>query len=304
MKQLRNAIMRSFILYFLGLSIISEVLNELMIELDNWFFGTDYRLLTPILTLIFQILLILFFSFLFYRSLNKKIEMESQRLAKQQSTLFANIAHDLKTPLTSITGFSKALNEEIVESGEVKEVTDIIYHKSVTANALLDLMFQYTKLHSADFQLHKEECAINFLLKEVVAEYYDLIEKQQINLTLDIPDEPILCKVDAIEMRRVFSNLLINACTHNPPKTTLMIAVKRSESAIKLSFSDNGTAIPSKDRDTLFRPFVSENEDQRIYQGSGLGLAIVKTIIDKHHFSIELKDADGEVFTKVFELTL
>lgn len=158
MKQLRNAILRSFILYFLGLSVTGGLIEEFFNQLEELFLGNRYIIPVQIISGTFQILAVVGFSFLFYRSLNKKIGQESQKLAKEQSTLFANIAHDLKTPLTSITGFSKALNEDVVEPAEIKEVSNIIYQKSITANELLDLMFQYTKLNSAEFSLNRQEC--------------------------------------------------------------------------------------------------------------------------------------------------
>lgn len=302
MKQLRNAIMRSFVLYFLGLSITGGLIEEFFNQLEELFLGNRYQISVQLVSGLFQIFAVIGFSFLFYRSLNKKIGKESQKLAKEQSTLFANIAHDLKTPLTSITGFSKALNEEVVEPEEIKEVSGIIYRKSVTANELLDLMFQYTKLHSAEFSLNKQECAVNYLLKEAVADNYDLIETQGIELDLNLPDEPIIREIDQTEFRRVFNNLLINACKHNPPHTKLSMSLINKENKTEIIFADNGTRIPQKDRDQLFQPFVSENETERNFQGSGLGLAIVKTIINKHGFTIEL--LDDEVYTKKFVITI
>lgn len=302
MKQLRNAILRSFILYFLGLSIVGGLIEEFFNQLEELVLGINYQIPLQILSGVFQILAVVGFSFLFYRSLNKKIGKESQRLAKEQSTLFANIAHDLKTPLTSITGFSKALNEEVVEPTEIKEVSGIIYRKSVSANDLLDLMFQYTKLNSAEFSLNKQACAVNYLLKEAVADNYDLIEDQQLELLLDLPDEPLIRTLDKTEFRRVFNNLLINACKHNPTKTELAISIVEEDSTVKIIFADNGTMIPQKDREQLFEPFVSENETERNFQGSGLGLAIVKTIIDKHDFTIEL--LDDEKYTKKFVISM
>lgn len=302
MKQLRNAILRSFILYFLGLSVTGGLIEEFFNQLEELFLGNRYIIPVQIISGTFQILAVVGFSFLFYRSLNKKIGQESQKLAKEQSTLFANIAHDLKTPLTSITGFSKALNEDVVEPAEIKEVSNIIYQKSITANELLDLMFQYTKLNSAEFSLNRQECVINYLLKEAVADNYDLLEQQQIELVLDLSEEPITRRIDKAEFRRVFNNLLINACKHNPQKTELFISIKNKGKTAEIIFADNGTAIPQKDREQLFQPFVSENETERNFQGSGLGLAIVKTIVDKHGFTIQL--LDDEHYTKKFVITL
>lgn len=302
MKKLRNAILRSFIVYFLGLSVAGGLIEEFFNQLEELVFGKSYQIPLSILSGTFQILAVIAFSFLFYRSLNKKIEEESQKLAKEQSTLFVNIAHDLKTPLTSITGFSKALNEQIVASKEINDVSGIIYQKAVTANELLDLMFQYTKLNSAEFSLNRQVSSVNYLLKEALAENYVLIEQQHLELLLDLPEEPVMKSIDKIEMRRVFNNLLINACKHNPPESTLAISFKEKNDQIEITFADNGTKIPQKEREKLFQPFVSENEAERTFQGSGLGLAIVKTIVEKHGFTIKL--LDDECYTKKFVITM
>lgn len=302
MKQLRNAILRSFILYFFGLSIVGGLIEEFFASLETLVYEPEYQVLFRVIGLILQLVAVFCFSYAFYRSLDKKIEEQSQKIAKQQNTLFANIAHDLKTPLTSITGFSKALSEDIVEPEERAEVSSIIYQKSLTANELLDLMFQYTKLNAAEYSLNRQECAVNFLLKEAVADNYDMLEQQRIELVLDLPEEPVMKSIDKIELRRVFNNLLINACKHNPPESQLAISIIEKNNQTKIIFADNGTPIPPKDREKLFQPFVSENETERNFQGSGLGLAIVKTIIDKHGFMIEL--LDDEKYTKKFVITL
>ena len=302
MKQLRNAILRSFILYFFGLSIVGGLIEEFFASLETLVYEPEYQVLFRVIGLILQLVAVFCFSYAFYRSLDKKIEEQSQKIAKQQNTLFANIAHDLKTPLTSITGFSKALSEDIVEPEERAEVSSIIYQKSLTANELLDLMFQYTKLNAAEYSLNRQECAVNFLLKEAVADNYDMLEQQRIELFLDLPEEPVMKSIDKIELRRVFNNLLINACKHNPAGSQLAISIIEKNNQTEIIFADNGTPIPPKDREKLFQPFVSENETERNFQGSGLGLAIVKTIIDKHGFTIEL--LDDEKYTKKFVITL
>lgn len=302
MKQLRNAILRSFILYFFGLSVVGGLIEEFFASLETLVYEPEYQVLFRVIGLILQLVAVFCFSYAFYRSLDKKIEEQSQKIAKQQNTLFANIAHDLKTPLTSITGFSKALSEDIVEPEERAEVSSIIYQKSLTANELLDLMFQYTKLNAAEYSLNRQECAVNFLLKEAVADNYDMLEQQRIELFLDLPEEPVMKSIDKIELRRVFNNLLINACKHNPPESQLAISIIEKNNQTKIIFADNGTPIPPKDREKLFQPFVSENETERNFQGSGLGLAIVKTIIAKHGFTIEL--LDDEKYTKKFVITL
>lgn len=303
MKDLKKAILKAFVLYFFGLSITVSLLEELFNGGITPMLPYEYELPLMVICVCLQFTSVALFSFLFYRSLDLKITKKSQQLAKDQSILFANIAHDLKTPLTSITGFSKALHEEIVEPEEIKEVSAIIYQKSITANELLDLMFQYTKLNSADYQLKKQQEDINYLLKETIAENFDLIEQQEIELELDLPEETLCYEIDKTEMKRVFSNLIINACNHNPPGTRLTITIKQENDKTVIVFADNGTPIPETERERLFEPFVSENETERNFNGSGLGLAITKTIVEKHGFTIQLSQEEAE-YEKKFLITL
>ncbi|MGM0212912.1 sensor histidine kinase [Enterococcus sp. AZ109] len=303
MKDLKRAILKAFVAYFFGLTITTSLLEELFSGVISPQFPEEYRLIIMPVCGVLQILSIVLFSFLFYRSLDRKITKKSQQLAKEQSTLFANIAHDLKTPLTSITGFSKALCEDIVKPEETKEVSAIIYQKSVVANELLDLMFHYTKLNSAEYVLKKKTADISYLLKETIADNYDLLEQHGIELVLTLPEEPLYCLIDQTEMKRVFSNLIVNACKHNPPQTKLTISIGQAKGNATIIFADNGTPIPATKRERLFEPFVSENETERNFKGSGLGLAITKSIIEKHGFTIDLSHNDGE-YVKKFVINL
>lgn len=294
MKDLKRSILKAFVLYFFGLSITVSLLEELFSGGVTKVFPPEYELPLMAVCVCLQFSAVAIFSFLFYRSLDQKITQKSQQLAKEQSILFANIAHDLKTPLTSITGFSKALSEDIVDSEEKKEVSAIIYQKSVAANELLDLMFHYTKLKSADYELKKQREDISYLLKQTTADNYDLIEQQEIDLNLELPEEPLYYEIDKTEMKRVFSNLIINACKHNPPRTMLNISIQQKHDEAVIVFADNGMPIPDTKRERLFEPFVSENETERNFTGSGLGLAITKTIVEKHGFSIQLVQDEDE----------
>lgn len=304
MKDLRNAILKRFVLFFLLLSVIVSLLDSFAFEYGQYFLAGEHRIYAAVIGALAQILAVALFSYLFYRSIDKKIMEKSQQIAKDQNTLFANIAHDLKTPLTSINGFSKALHEEVATtSEEKKELALIIHQKSQAANELLDLMFQYTKLNAEDFKLKKESFDLNYLLKETIAEIYDTIEDYAIELELQIPEDSLIRLIDKTEMKRVFTNLIVNACRHNPAGTTLLIAVKEHGEQAMIIFADTGTPIPEVRREQLFKPFVSENQTERNFHGSGLGLAISKSIVEKHGFTIRLDHEIAE-YTKKFVITV
>lgn len=304
MKDLRNAILKRFVLFFMLLSIVVSLLDSFAFEYGQYFLAEEYRLYSLVVGAVSQVLAVALFSYLFYRSIDKKITEKSHEIAKAQTLLFANIAHDLKTPLTSINGFSKALHENVATSEEEKEELALIIHqKSEAANDLLDLLFQYTKLSSDEFRLKREALDVNYLLKETMAEVYDIIEEYSVELILCIPDEENMYSVDKLEMKRVFTNLIVNACRHNPAGTTLLVAVEDKGGQMEIIFADNGTPIPEVQREQLFKPFVSENQSERNFHGSGLGLAISKTIVDKHGFTLELNHEVSE-YTKKFVITM
>lgn len=234
-----------------------------------------------------------------------KIEEQSQKNAKEQSLLFANIAHDLKTPLTTIIGFSKALDDNMTSNPkEQEELLKIIHQKAIASNELLDLMFQYTKLKSDEFKLNLTKTDIGKLLRETVAEHYDLLEDYRIDLDMRFDEDfPVEVLIDRTEIKRSFANLIINACKHNPSNTLLNIELKHFKDYAYIVFKDNGNEIPKAKWNNLFQPFISESQRERDFSGSGLGLAITKSILDKHGFSIELKESSGG-YTKEFVITM
>ncbi|MDH6365330.1 signal transduction histidine kinase [Enterococcus sp. PF1-24] len=301
MNKLRSFIFKNFLI-FAGLLVVSlSILDSLFDALVNTLDNQALMYLALVSYFLLQIIIFILYSILFYRRVNKSITIQSKKNLQEQNLLFANIAHDLKTPLTTIIGFSKALDDQVTTNPtEQAELLKIIHQKALLSNELLDLMFQYTKLNSDEFQLNLSETNLEKLLREIIAEHYDLFEEYQINLDLQLnPSQPVELLVDQIELKRAFANLIINACKHNPSGTTLKIELTNVEKHFYLKFIDNGAKIPPAMREKLFHPFVSANQQEREISGSGLGLAITKSILEKHGFTIVLNDAAGD-FTKEF----
>ena len=226
MKKLRNSIVRLFVVSFLLSSIILSVIDSFFTRYSESISSESNMILALILYPVLEGLVVILVSFLFYFGVTKRIKEESERNVKRQSFLFANISHDLKTPLTSIVGFSKAIQQELVtDSEDIKRLTGIIYKKAIYANELLELQFQYSKLNSSDFELQMKNNDVASLLRESLAENYDLIEERKIQLTVEIPSKPFIQKCDDVEMKRVFNNLISNACKHNPEGTHILVEV-------------------------------------------------------------------------------
>lgn len=302
MKTLKKHLIRIFIV----ITVVMALLNS---AIDNIFDTaavniTNKGMMTLALTLYLTAVLIViaFGCLIFVRLTSKKVEEENKRYNQERSMLFANIAHDLKTPMTIIMGFSKALHDDVANEAEKKELTNSIYEKSKKVNELLDLMFQYTKLNGLDFEMNREETDVGRTIKEITALYYNEFEQRNMEINIEIPEKPIKRNLDRVEFSRAISNLIVNAYRHNKIGSKVVIRLEE-EDCIKVIVADNGESIRDDMQEEIFNPFVCEDESRNSKSGSGLGLAITKKIIEKHGGKIYI-DSDIDGYTKGFVIEL
>lgn len=275
---------------------------------DNWFiyhtneFNEEPRMILIgfAIYLVAKLIIFCLFLFIFVRRISKRIREENVTYNQEKNTLFANIAHDLKTPSTAIMGFAKALRDGAVEPEKQPEILKTIYDKSKQSNELLDLMFQYTKLDSSDYPFHYEIVDLVRLTKEAVALHYDAFEERELELTFDFPEQEVLWSVDPSEFSRALNNLIINALRHNEPHSRVLVSLTH-EKDLRILVADDGIEIPAEQQEKLFLPFTQE-DSSRHQEGSGLGLAITQKIIARHQGSLTIIPVPG--YTKGFLITL
>ena len=230
------------------------------------------------------------FSHLFFRQMDKA-EKIKENAEKERLMLFAALAHDLKTPITSILGYSKALSDGVVgDDAKKAEYLRTINAKAVRMNDLIDRLFEYVKLESPENVLHKKDCDVAEILRKSLANLYADFEEKNFDLEIEIPENPVLKNVDPLEIDRVFTNLLNNALKHNEKKTTVRIFMNENGKTI---FADNGNPIPAEMQGRIFRPFVSGDESRTSKNGSGLGLALARKIMEKHGGSLSFVPSYG-----------
>lgn len=222
----------------------------------------------------------------------RKVEIEKERIL-----LFANMAHDLKTPVTSILGYSKALGEGMVEDKEKqKEYLMTMTSKAMRINELIDRLFEYVKIESPENVLHKTDCDVAEILRNCVADIYTDFEEKNIGLELNITEQAVIKNVDSLEIGRVFTNILNNALKHTSGGTKVFVEMDKDGNAV---IADTGEKIPENIAANLFKPFVSGDESRKSSNGSGLGLALAYKIMQKHDGSLLYK-SPYEGYTKAF----
>lgn len=215
-------------------------------------------------------------------------ELKRKTLEEEKQKMLADISHDLKTPITVIQGYSKAIVDGLVEGDKQTKYLETIYSKSSILNQLINSFYEYSKIQHPQFQLHKQALDFCEFARSYIASAYNEFEIAGYGLEVLIPEESINVEIDPAIFTRSLDNLLGNFLKYNPPGTTLLFEITKSDEELICYIADDGVGLPIEKSQSLFAPFVTGNEARSNGQGSGLGLAIVAQIIKEHGGTIDL----------------
>ncbi len=300
MKRKDNVDFEIFVISRFLVSLIFVVMAEfLVLVLVNYLYRhwlENHLLIWTITTIILFLLPILITVNMFTKVVidevrRQEIEKAAVRkdFEKRRNLLLSDIAHDLRTPITTIAGYAKALNDGMVVSEEKqREYLEAIENKSERMNNLINLLYEYVKLDSDNFVLRKEKVDLAELLRENAALLYPDVEEKGMELVVDIPEEPCVAEVDPLQISRVITNLINNSIRHNEPGTEIKLELKQSFYTREIIISDNGEPIEESIVDKIFEPFAVGDKSRRTKGGSGLGLSIAKRIVEMHGWQIAL----------------
>ena len=227
--------------------------------------------------------------------LDEVARLEEEKMAfqkeyeKKRNLMLSDIAHDLRTPITTIAGYAKALNDGMVTGEDKKrEYLEAIENKSDRMNNLINLLYEYVKLDSDRFALKKEQVDLAELLRENAALLYPDVEEKGMEFVVDIPEHPCMVEMDPLQVSRVVTNLINNSIRHNEPGTTITLEFKDVFYNQEIIISDDGEPIEESVVEQIFEPFAMGDASRRTKGGSGLGLSIARRIVEMHGWSIDL----------------
>ncbi len=294
---LKNRIFVNFLICSLCLVILIRNLDglyyEYLIEYISYDLWDKLGLVYFILSFVIQVGAAL----VFYKFTGMALKKESERQVKEKDLVYAAVAHDLKTPMTSVQGFAKALSDGKIEPEEQQEILDLIYRKSKSMNEMVNTLFEYAKLGTEEYQPVMSSIDLCSLVRDLAAEHYTELEEHNITLDIEIPDGTITVNGDKNELRRAVSNLIMNVYKHNPSGIKAKISVGREKNKAVIMIADSGNTI--HDDMDIFRPFVTENSARTIGHGTGLGLAITKRIVERHGGELYL-NKNNKSYSKSF----
>ena len=231
-------------------------------------------------------------------------ENQRKKLMNDKERMMADISHDLKTPITSIQGYAKALSDGIIADEDKDKYIKIIYEKSKKLTELINIFHEYSKLEHPDFNLIFEKVDLSEYLRAYIALKYEDIVESGFNIEVDIPEKEMEIKIDKVQLQRVFDNILGNSIKHNEKGTNIYVSLKEKNDIYEIIIADDGKGISKDIANNIFEAFTVGDESRNSKQGSGLGLAIAKTIVDLHGGTIELEPESIKKFSTQFKIIL
>lgn len=216
--------------------------------------------------------------------------------AQRKNDLITYLAHDLKTPLTSVLGYLSLLDEapDMPEAQKEKYI-HIALEKAQRLEGLIEEFFEITQYNLQNIFLEKEDLDLSYMLMQMTEEFYPVLAAHGNEVKLEA-EEDLHLYADPDRLARVFNNILKNAVAYSYPNTPITIRASRNKDKILLSFENHGKNIPQEKLDSIFEKFFRLDSSRRSNTGgAGLGLAIAKEIVELHGGSISARSQDERV---------
>ena len=231
--------------------------------------------------------------------------LRSERVAEaaeqRKNDLIVYLAHDLKTPLTSVIGYLSLLDEAPDMPPEQKaKYIGITLEKAYRLEQLINEFFEITRFNLQTIVLNKEKINLPFMLRQMADEFYPMLTPHGKQVVVNAPDGLTLWG-DADKLARVFNNILKNAIAYSYDDSIIDISAVRQEENVVITFTNQGNPIPPQKLDTIFDKFFRLDTSRSSKTGGvGLGLAIAKEIVTAHNGSISVHSDNAQtVFTVI-----
>ncbi len=273
---------------------IFSYINAIVESSNNWFTkDTDYITLPDELSDLEKKL-----NYLKRESLtNEKLARENEQ---KKDELIVYLAHDIKTPLTSMIGYLSILNEmDDMPKKQQEKYIKIALDKSYRLEELINELFDVARFNSEKIILEKEKLNLNLMLAQIIDDFYPTLS--ELNKKIELNNEQqIMLVADPDKLGRVFNNLIKNAINYSAENSNIRINVRKNEYNIIVDIINEGRQIPKEKLDQIFEKFY-RLDSSRISKtgGSGLGLAIAKDIVQLHGGQIKAISSEKETLFRV-----
>jgi signal transduction histidine kinase len=200
----------------------------------------------------------------------------------QMRALLANVSHDLKTPMTSITGYAQSLDDGTAPASEVPQIGRVIREEAEHVNRLLADLLYLAEIDAGELIRRQEDADLAALLGRCVRRIEPVARAKDVDVDVEVPADIALHSVDAEKLERAFSNVLDNAAKFTPQGGRIQVNASGHDSVAAVEIANTGEPIASDDLPRIFDRFFRSDRARRTSGGSGLGLAIARELIELH----------------------
>ncbi|PGZ05737.1 two-component sensor histidine kinase [Bacillus cereus] len=217
---------------------------------------------------------------------------ELNAMEKMRQEFVSNVSHEIQSPLTSIKGFARALQDNNLSEEKRKHYLTIIETETTRLSKLSQNLLKLTLLESEEYIPERVAYRLDQQLKQIVLNSEPLWADKEIELDLDL--EKVQITADQESMSQVWINLIHNNIKFTPGGGTITIQLKEYETVVEVRIRDSGIGISEEQKQHIFERFYkADSSRNRAYGGSGLGLAIVKKVLDLHQGKIKVESEEG-----------
>ena len=254
---------------------------------------------TPLAYVLYVLLTLLILGTVLYyilkiQSLHHNVEIEQLEKTKEKEVnaaklrFFANISHELKTPLNLITSPVKILSERYKNHQDVQEKLTLVERQSRKISQLIDQVHDFERVDANQMEMKYSRFYFDVFLKELTADFKFLAENDNKKLQLIAHDSNIVISADRDKLEKIFNNVLSNALKYTSVNDTITIEYGSNDKDLSVSITDTGRGIDEEDLPHIFERFYRSRKDQNAHAvGSGIGLAFCKRLVEMHYGYIE-----------------
>lgn len=226
----------------------------------------------------------------------EKRKLDAQLAEQRKNDLIVYLAHDLKTPLTSVIGYLTLLRDENQISAQLREkYLSVSLEKAERLEDLINEFFEITRFNLSVIELTCSRVNLTRMLEQIASEFTPILSEKQLTIDLQAPPDLFLV-CDADKMERVFDNLVRNAVNYSNPSSEIRISAWQEPSRTVMTFVNHGTTIPPEKLNRIFEQFYRLDTARASQNGgAGLGLAISKEIVERHGGGISAQSAEQTV---------
>lgn len=220
---------------------------------------------------------------------------ELKKLEQMRKDFVANVSHELKTPITSIKGFSETLLDGAMNDQQLTErFLKIILQESERLESLIQDLLELSRVEKEGFKLNWQNVSINKILEEVIVMLDSKASNKTIAFDVDLGSE-VIVPGDPYRIKQIFINIITNAVAYTPHGGKVIVEMKNNEKEVTLYVRDTGIGIAQEELPRIFERFYRVDKARsRNSGGTGLGLAIVKHLVEAHHGRIDVKSEQGK----------